>query len=542
MSRHRRKRGGWTFLLWFEAVVALPRQQRQPKSANYPSVTQLQAKCSKSAKPPPAASHKEVTMAAQSRLIEAPVFGDLQTVLDATWTNHVVIPPSRVAVEASSSGMFDCSPTLWYFFAGQYRTFDSVAPAVAQSAAQSGACVGIAVFTEVFIDETDTLKFKRRKSLWRAVDADRAAVGKHLARHAESTFSKRFAYAAVRRSGALEDYPACLSLYWHGVWAVARWALATRGLAPRGDAVVVRTRPDVDVLSVPLDPTRLVALFRGAAHVIHGQESRGQGDILAVMDFRTYERDIALPMMASAKLDNTSQPFFAAMNVAQTPMDDLARELWDRAHSNAWGWGRSILNGIRPFLAPCMDRCICLDGSTRCGLDEVVCHADIIVSNAFCTMSMLRYPAKISFSATPIRLGTQLVALCAQCSSTSLNGNANFILQPEMPWQKDNNFLYAKQTMDFPEAPDAVALGRLFPAGCGGIKNGPGNRSLVSADQCRPAYYFFSLHVNEVRARHVSVDPPLERTMRTGNSKAMFMKGQYYHAVNPNYVWRDSMT
>ena len=93
-----------------------------------------------------------------------------------------------------------------------------------------------------------------------------------------------------------------------------------------------------------------------------------------------------------------------------------------------------------------------------------------------------------------------------------------------------------------PEAPDAAALGRLFPAGCGGIKNGPGNRSLVSADQCRPAYYFFSLHVNEVRARHVSVDPPLERTMRTGNSKAMFMKGQYYHAVNPNYVWRDGMT
>ena len=75
-------------------------------------------------------------MAAQSRSIEAPVFGDLQTVLDATWTNHVVMPPSRVTVEASSSGMFDCSPTLWYFFAGQYRTFDSVAPAIAQSAAQ----------------------------------------------------------------------------------------------------------------------------------------------------------------------------------------------------------------------------------------------------------------------------------------------------------------------------------------------------------------------------------------------------------------------
>lgn len=64
----------WTFLLWFEAVVALPRQQRQrprrppPKSpgSTNPSVAQLQAKCRKSAEPPTAALHKEVTMAAQS--------------------------------------------------------------------------------------------------------------------------------------------------------------------------------------------------------------------------------------------------------------------------------------------------------------------------------------------------------------------------------------------------------------------------------------------------------------------------------------------
>lgn len=470
------------------------------------------------------------------------LFTELQAVLDATWTNHTVVSSSRATVESAWAGRFRCSPTVWLLIAGQYRTFDSTARGFLEAGSRTSTCFGVAIFTEIFIDQPDELKQKWAKSMWRTVSRDRAAVPALLQQHANTTFGAtgQFTYAAVRRTGAIEDYPTCLPFWWHGVWALARWALVSAGLQPLGNALVIRTRPDV-ALTDWFEPSRLLALFSQRSHVVHGQESRGQGDILLICDLRTYERDIALPIMASARLDATSRPIFKALAISKSPSISLARELWDRANGNGWGWGRSILNGVQPFHAPCMNACLCLDGSTRCEPTHVVCYVDVLVSDAYHTMHILRQPQHLPATRAdkpPVVLGTKLLALCAFCASLHID-RAKFVLRPKTPWMKDNNFLYARRATDIPTDRGRLpgALASLWPAGCGaGLDH---LRSLVPADQCSPAYYFYSTHIDEIRARHVSVDKPLQATIRHSPD---FIRGGAYVSINPNYVWRDNMT
>lgn len=446
---------------------------------------------------------------------------------------HTVVAASRVVVEAADPGRLACSPSLWILLGGQYRTFDSTARGFLEAGRRSSACFGVAMMTEVFIDEVDAEKQKWQKPMWRAISKNRDDVASLVEKQANETFGGRLAYAVVRRTGAVTDYPSCLTMWWHGSWAVARWALAVRGLSPRPDSLVIRTRPDV-ALTDWFDTTNLMRLLSRAVHLVHGQESRGQGDVLWLSDLRTYERDFALPVMMSADLP---EPFRGALNQTVPPSVDLARQLWDVANANAWGWGRSILNGVQPFLAPCMDACLCLDGTVGCDPAHASCYVDVLVSETFHTMRIVRQPQAIAIAADqpPIALGTKLVALCAYCTSLHIN-KSHFALQPEASWLKDNLFYCAKRPKNIGPTDDPVR--KLWPPGCGaGPVNSP--RHILAAESCRPAYYYFSMHIDEVSARHVSVDERIRGAVRHSPD---FYEGSAYVAVNPNFVWRNDMT
>ena len=171
-----------------------------------------------------------------------------------------------------------------------------------------------------------------------------------------------------------------------------------------------------------------------------------------------------------------------------------------------------------------------------------MCHVDVVVSDGFNKGKPLRKMETLGFNRVPVQVGKGLVALCALCSSPSLDGNKAFTLNPERPWHAGNRFLYAKRATDFPARADAAAskaaLGRVFPVGCHGAAPGPADRRVVAADQCRPTLYHFSTHVSELNQRNVPIDQDLERTMRAGDARATFAAGTYYQAIQPRNLWR----
>ena len=65
---------------------------------------------------------------------------------------------------------------------------------------------------------------------WSRFDAGKVAaatggVAAAMADLQRSVFGGSLAYAVARRWGDVERYPNCLAVYWHGVWALADWAV-----------------------------------------------------------------------------------------------------------------------------------------------------------------------------------------------------------------------------------------------------------------------------------------------------------------------------
>ena len=193
------------------------------------------------------------------------------------------------------------------------------------------------------------------------------------------------AYAVVQRSGHVSRYPGCLFLYWHGMWAVAKWAARHHGYTLEDSAVVVRTRPDV-LLTKPVDIRGLRRYFAFGDHGRHlalGQAVKrmdarshnlAQGDVHAVFSFGSYETDVALPFERAG--DTSLQP-------------EVAKLWWQRGVVSGWALGRSgdewanrahsygslpaparleaafhpvgDLNASTSSLARCANFCVCLD-------------------------------------------------------------------------------------------------------------------------------------------------------------------------------------
>lgn len=73
-------------------------------------------------------------------------------------------------------------------------------------------------------------------------------------------------------------FPACLPLYWHGVWAASKWVSLAHGFVINPSSLVLRARPDVSLPS-PLSLERAMSYFsRGerGRHLMFGPGVDGQ--------------------------------------------------------------------------------------------------------------------------------------------------------------------------------------------------------------------------------------------------------------------------
>jgi hypothetical protein len=276
----------------------------------------------------------------------------LQHRLDAVWGDHQIAGKNNVTIVAASAGRFQprpgcATPALWLYLVGHYRTYSwTQAASAAVAALSSGSCAFVVAFMP---DEIDASAEAYTPGALGRVDHARlhpmlagSSVPSLLRRAANTTFAQpdapSFAYAVVRRSGLVARYPACLMLYWHGIWSLSSWAARQHGFRPAESSVVVRTRPDV-LLTRPLVIGGLRAYFEGGLHGKHlalGQQvnrpsgaNEAQSDVHAIFSYRAYETDVARPIEASSNR-NRSMPL------------SLAKLWWQRGHANGWALGRSI--------------------------------------------------------------------------------------------------------------------------------------------------------------------------------------------------------
>ena len=277
----------------------------------------------------------------------------LQAHLSATWSSHVIAGNNTVVVVEASAGEWwvparsACtSPAVWYFVIGHFRTFAWTAPFLARAASATSAC---AFVVAVVPDELDaSLAESTPGGAFGRVDHGGLArtlgpsphvpaLMRHATRNsfASTSTSPAFAYAVLRRSGAVNVYPAALALGWHAAWAVAEWASQQHGLTPDVSSIVVRTRPDV-LLTLSLDVSGLrqyVALGAHGRHLALAQNVKrpsgsnlAQSDVHCIFSYGSFETDIARP------LERAGDP---RLNPAH------AKLWWQRGFASGWGYGRS---------------------------------------------------------------------------------------------------------------------------------------------------------------------------------------------------------
>jgi len=272
---------------------------------------------------------------------------------------------------------------------------------------------------EIDVPDAERRWWRKRDMKWGEVSSNvnDVPVLMQTARHA---FPK-LAYTIVRRTGAVSGFPACLALYWHGVWATSHWVARFHRLSINPASVVLRARPDVS-LPTPLALERTLHYFQHGErgrHLMFGPGMSGQvsssmqefiwssknncitprslvhscvgcpnlrvwcsqADVLMLTSFAAYSSDIAGPLEASSRaskelsarlvaLSNLSRQL-ATKNVAHRRSSvrsvykhlDLARFWWERAHLNGWGYGRSMLN---EGLFPSKHRCSQVEMSKYC--------------------------------------------------------------------------------------------------------------------------------------------------------------------------------
>ena len=149
----------------------------------------------------------------------------------------------------------------------------------------------------------------------------------------------RLAFAIVERgNGPLAYYPGCWALYWHGSWALAKWAAAANGIAIAADAVVIRSRPDIVQVRPIANLHGLQVYFqRGARgrHLAWGMDGTGSQSALTFLtSFAAFNNDVALPLERAA--------------VGASASTEVARIWYERGMTNGAGYGR---NGIHIHVA-----------------------------------------------------------------------------------------------------------------------------------------------------------------------------------------------
>ena len=269
--------------------------------------------------------------------------------LRTAWSDHAIVGVTNVTVVAASAGRWKsgpacASPAVWFFLTGHLRTFAWTAPFLARVADASSACTMIVAAVPDEIDaprevSTPGGAYARvdhsglERSLGSAPNVP--SLVRQIARTSMNRSS--FAYAVLRRSGAINVYPAALAFGWHAVWALAEWVCQMHSLVPDAASIVVRTRPDV-VLTLPLDIRGLreyVLRGRHGRHLMLAQVVRrpsganaAQSDIHAIFSYGSYESDVARPLERAG---------------ARQGLEPAHAKLWwQRGFASGWGYGRTV--------------------------------------------------------------------------------------------------------------------------------------------------------------------------------------------------------
>ena len=208
----------------------------------------------------------------------------LQHALNATWGDHPIAGRNHVRVVAANAGLWAptqacATPALWILLVGHYRTFSWTRDAWRRMATQSasGCSMAVAFMPEVVdVPDAERRWWRKHDVGWRQIASARDGVPALLA-DAQQAFPN-LAYVVVHRIGAVNGFPACLALYWHGAWAATRWVARTHGLAIDPSSVVLRARPDV-ILPSALSLGRLRTYFAAGQrgrHLMFGPGADGQ--------------------------------------------------------------------------------------------------------------------------------------------------------------------------------------------------------------------------------------------------------------------------
>ena len=258
----------------------------------------------------------------------------LERALKARWDRP---PQSSVDLLQGSFGDWQptracASPKLFVFITGHYRTFHWTQTQMGRIAsASSDDCY----FAAAVMPEEICLRDAHAPSecaqyrydfgrapepplQWRRFASRIDDVPRLLGDAQRGAFGGRLAYMVLKRYGAdyssLRDtthnrtsrsekgstytYTAVYALAWHAVWLLCEHAARYHNMAPRDEAVVLRTRPDV-AYTVTFGLSKLMAYFRLGSrgkHLLLGQETRegGQGDVQLITSYGCYSSDIAL--------------------------------------------------------------------------------------------------------------------------------------------------------------------------------------------------------------------------------------------------------
>mmetsp|Transcript_8853 Transcript_8853/g.19603 ORF Transcript_8853/g.19603 Transcript_8853/m.19603 type:complete len:546 (-) Transcript_8853:253-1890(-) len=508
----------------------------------------------------------------------------LQSVLNETWSDHPIAGRNFVQIVAAHPGEWDArvcaTPDLWIMLVGHYRTFSWTRETWKKIATHSSAGCSMAVAfmpDEIDVPDAERRWWRKRDMKWGEVSSNvnDVPVLMQTARHA---FPK-LAYAIVRRTGAVSGFPACLALYWHGVWATSHWVARFHRLSINPASVVLRARPDVS-LPTPLALERTLHYFQHGErgrHLMFGPGMSGQADVLMLTSFAAYSSDIAGPLEASSRaskelsarlvaLSNLSRQL-ATKNVAHRRSSvrsvykhlDLARFWWERAHLNGWGYGRSMLNeGLFPSKHRCSQDCLCLNGGTHCLeasclltiVEGALTHANkAIVRNAPKSMSGQRVGMNSSSALTLLDPAVGIHCYCplAHSNQTSLPPNCKGNTAAAKPWGKVLAFLRCPSRgslaiQDNRGTPDKalVAQEAVWPRGCGDAYH---EQITAQASKCFPERFFFSYVDGELPASGfdlIHMHDILNRTM--AGSMTRFLRVPPPLAVTPSMLFGTGYT
>ena len=301
---------------------------------------------------------------------------DLRSTIASTWKSSVDILTASPGSWNASEGCE--TPRLWVFLYGHYRAMWQTEKSIkAMAEVASNDCYLIVALMAQELDHSQKIRIQHSPRDWEASVRKTGRGGDMTASAllAASTLGDRLAYAVVGRTGPttkVEEHQ--LSFWWHGLWAVAKWAARCNNFEIARSSVVMRTRPDLAFERGP-EIGRLSDIFaegvRGR-HLILGQDNFGmQSDILMFTSFNCYENDIA-------------RPIEQGIREAGGPSGRRSQASWiwhTIGMTNGWGYGRSIVNRAKwPGWNELLKGCICLNSTANCSDEDLSCLATVVES------------------------------------------------------------------------------------------------------------------------------------------------------------------